>query len=198
MVRARIGVLTVIVLGTIMMGCSGIRVTTDYDPLTDFSGYRTYAWLPEPPERSGDYRVDNAIVSKRITNAVERQLQAAGFVPSDLESASFLIAYHVALTERIDITAYDNFYGYYGSYWGGYPGYYGGLGGVYSPDVYVRYYDEGTVVLDIIDPKTRNLVWRGSAQSRVDDSDTPEERDARVNEAYRRILERFPPGKMQK
>jgi len=62
----------------------------------------------------------------------------------------------------------------------------------------VSYYDEGTVVLDIIDPKTRNLVWRGSAQSRVDDGDTPEERDARVNEAYRRILERFPPGKMKK
>jgi len=191
----------------LLVGCSGIRVSTDYDPTINFLGLRSYAWLPDATEETGDYRLDNAIVAKRVRGAAERQLKIAGFEKVDLESASFLVAYHVALTEKLDISTFDNYYGYYGygPYWGGYPGYgvgygpgYGyGLGGYYAPDVYSRYYEEGTVVLDILDPKTRDLIWRGSAKSEVNPKSTPQERDAAMNEAFRRILERFPPGKIK-
>jgi hypothetical protein len=37
-------------------------------------------------------------------------------------------------------------------------------------------------------------VWRGIARAEVYMSDGPEERERKVNEAVRRILERFPPG----
>jgi hypothetical protein len=36
-------------------------------------------------------------------------------------------------------------------------------------------------------------VWRGSAEAEVTENAPPDERDARVQEAVRRMLENFPP-----
>ena len=61
-------------------------------------------------------------------------------------------------------------------------------------DGYVENYDQGTLVLDIVDGRSNELVWRGTAQARIDPSNSPEERQRRINEAVRKILDRFPPG----
>ena len=54
-------------------------------------------------------------------------------------------------------------------------------------------YDEGTLILDIVDAESRTLIWRGSARAEVSATVAPETREARVREAVRRILEQFPP-----
>ena len=59
----------------------------------------------------------------------------------------------------------------------------------------VDQYEEGTLLLDFVSPRDRQLIWRGSAQSRLRDIKTPEKREARVREVVGKILERFPPGK---
>ena len=54
-------------------------------------------------------------------------------------------------------------------------------------------YEEGTLILDIIDPETSALIWRGYAQAHVDLLSSQEEKTERICQAVRMMLELFPP-----
>jgi len=166
-----------------LISCAPIYVNSDYDPSVDFSGFRTYDWIPGPQGKTGNRRIDNPIVDSRIRMAVENQLREQGFVKKTNGSADFWVGYHAAVQSKLDVNTIDTYYGY-GRRWGG---------GVVVTETQVYEYDEGTLVIDIVDPKTRKLVWRGSAQAEVNISKKPEKRQERVNKAVRMILNQFPP-----
>jgi hypothetical protein len=54
-------------------------------------------------------------------------------------------------------------------------------------------YDEGTLVLEIVEQESQKLIWSGSATDRVNFSLSPEKEEAEINEAVREILKDFPP-----
>ncbi len=54
------------------------------------------------------------------------------------------------------------------------------------------WHEEGTLVLDIIDPGSRQRYWRGIAKAKLRDDDPPKVRKTRVTEAIRRLLADFP------
>ena len=168
-----------------LSGCSSIEVSTDYDSSVSFSGYRTYAWIPGPQERTGDPRLDNSLLDARIREAVERHLAAKGYKKEESGSPDFLITYHVALKGKLDVTTMNN-YGYG-------PGWRGARMAGAGSTTYVREYQEGSLLVDIVNPAQRHLVWRGTAQAEVTPTSTPEEKKARLDEAVGKILEGFPP-----
>lgn len=51
----------------------------------------------------------------------------------------------------------------------------------------------GALVLRVIDPKTEQLIWQGTARAALDDSASPDARKKRINDAVQRIFEHFPP-----
>jgi hypothetical protein len=176
------GLVASALLAAALSGCSTMQITTDYDPDTRFDAYRTWAWAPEPPQRTGDPRVDNDLLDKRVRRAVERELPARGY--QQIESgADFLVNYHAALASRIQVQAIGSAYGYGPGAWDP----------IAPGGVYARTYEEGSLILDIVDGKTKELTWRGIARAQVYPADGPEEREQEVNEAVRMILERFPP-----
>jgi hypothetical protein len=68
----------------------------------------------------------------------------------------------------------------------------------YRPDVTgpvrsSRQEREGTLTLDVVDAASNTVVWRGSAETALTGASDPRAREARVQDAVRRILERFPP-----
>ena len=52
-------------------------------------------------------------------------------------------------------------------------------------------YDVGTLVLDVVHPTSRRLLWRGTAQSIVEKYETREDKAALAVEAVRRMFEKF-------
>lgn len=159
-------------------GCSGMRINSDFNPGANFSSYETYTWLPAP--ESGDPRLDNAIVFNRVKDAIDTELEAKGYREvANANQADFLVGYHIALDGRMDVQTVNSYYGYgYG------PWYYGGY-----RDTYVRYYDQGSMLIDIVDRRANELVWRGSAEAEV-----RQNADGRqIQEAVTRMLQRFPP-----
>jgi hypothetical protein len=79
--------------------------------------------------------------------------------------------------------------GFYGGYYGyGYPGYYGYWGG-YEP--YIYQYDEGTLKIDIVDARRKQLVWEGVTVGRITDK-ARNDRSAALDLAVRDIFTRFP------
>jgi hypothetical protein len=178
-----------------LAGCTGIPVDTDYDPDYKLSLTSSYAWMEAAPRAAErDPVVENDLLARRVQRAVDAELAAQGLQRVDADqNPELLVTYHAGETEKMDIDTTDRFYGYYGYYpcwhcWG--PGPYGPWGG----DVWVRYYTEGSLVIDVVDAKTRKLVWRGATDRRIPKFKTPLERDAFVRESVAAIFQHFPPG----
>jgi hypothetical protein len=184
----------VLLLAAALGGCSTLEVQTDYDPTADFSGFKTWAWVPGRQAETGDPRLDNAILDGRIRRAVEIQLAEQGFQKASASEPDFLVGYLAAIEGKLDVQTVDRYYGYgpgparsyrYPPRWRS--------GGVYGSETYVYEYEEGTLILDVVSPRTRQLVWRGSATAEVNQTADQERRDERLREAVRKMLERFPP-----
>jgi hypothetical protein len=160
--------------------CSQFRIRTDYDRTADFQALRTYAWRAEPPLPSGDPRIDNAWIDTRVRAAVDRVLAAKGFAPAGSRDPDFLVGYHAVVRSKTSAATINRRYGYLG------------VGFAYAD---VNSYEEGTLVIDVVERETMKLLWRGSATGVVLEKPGPEKRERRINEAVGGILEKFPPGR---
>ena len=56
------------------------------------------------------------------------------------------------------------------------------------------HYQQGTLILDFIDPKTKNLIWRGVAEGVVPARTSPEKSEKKINEVVQQMLKKFPPS----
>ena len=174
-------------IGLAVSGCVGFQVTQDYDPATDFSGYRSWYWLPPSP--SGDPRVDNDLVDARIRRAVEAALSARGYRKTSKGEGDFAVGYHVLIEGKTDVRTVNDYYGY-GPGWGRY----GGRIGSGRTETYVDQYEQGTLIIDVIDKGSMKLAWRGSTSARLQETSARQERTERVQEAVDAILAEFPPS----
>ena len=176
-------VLAVLVTTAVMGACSSMKIHTDYDPSADLASLQSYAWLPDPRPPTGDPRLDSSLLDARVRSAVDSQLAARGHSETFPYEADFLVAYHIALETKLDVDTIHHGYGYGRGRWYG--------GGTSSTRV--REYEQGTLLLDFVDPKTRQLLWRGSASARIRPGNSPEESQKRTDEAVAAMLELFPP-----
>lgn len=183
--------LAIFLLVASFAGCASIDIQTDYNPqaVGDMAEYQTYAWLPHPSE--GDPRVHNPLVASRVEAAVDETLVAKGYTKTNAASADFMIGWHAALEGKVDVQTVDRYYGYG---YGGWYGRYGRGGGAVVSNTHVREYDQGTLIIDIVDKSSNELVWRGAAQAEVIAQATPEERQERIAKAIRKVFEDFPPS----
>ena len=170
-------------LALFVSACASLEISSDWNPQADFSRLHAWTWLPQARPASGDPRLDSSLLDARIRSAVESELGVRGYAKTEA-TPDFLVAYHVALDTQLEATSVDSYYGGAGyRHWGG-PGY---------TTTYVREFEVGSLVLDVLDPRSKELIWRGSATAEIIPGATPEEREARIREAVRRMLERFPP-----
>jgi hypothetical protein len=157
-----------------------IDVRTDYDTAADFSRLRTYRWLQTPSNAPRDPRIDNDLLQSRVRVAVNDALHAKGYTEAS-ENPDFRVTYHVMLRDKLDVQSFPLYYGYGLGSWPG------------ASDVRLSQYEEGTLMLDVIDSASNELVWRGAAQARIDPNRSPQERTELINSAVRKMLDRFPP-----
>jgi hypothetical protein len=173
-----------------LAGCSSLQLAWDYDAQAAFPVLHSYEWLPAPEVESGGPQIYyNGLLDSRVRAAVDAQLQKKGF-RRDTGTPDFLVAYHVALDERLSVTYLNELYGY-GPGWGNarYRRSYGRPG----REATVNEYRVGTLILDVVLAQDRRLIWRGSASDEVYPDLSAEAREKRINTAVERILAPFPP-----
>jgi hypothetical protein len=171
-----------------LLACAGVDVSEDYEPDTDFSGYQTFDWFPGGRAASGNPEVDSPFLDRRVKDALVRELSSRGFVKVEDRTPDFFVNYHVSVRQKLSSSGLSVGYGV-GS-WGSH----GGVGiGVGTPAV--RTYDEGTLVIDVLDAESKRLVWRGTGSQAVKSSPKPEETTAAVDRAVAAIVAPFPPGR---
>jgi len=175
----------------ILNACSTLSVNYDYNQQTDFTKYKKFDWLPFPK----DMKVDE-LNRARFVTAVEDNLKSKGF-NQNTSGADFVIATHFGKQTKVDITNWGYSYSpssYYGGYGYRHPANYGYAGSYASTGgVSVYEYEQGTLILDFVDAKTKKLIWRATAKAIVSPASTPEKQTAKIKNAVEEILENFPP-----
>ena len=61
------------------------------------------------------------------------------------------------------------------------------------PEAYVFEYDVGTLIVDVVKPDKRSLIWRGSATDEVNFPASKKAQDKKVRQAVQEIFKVFPP-----
>jgi hypothetical protein len=173
--------IAVLVISVVSAGCATTTgVSAHIERGLDFSQYRSFNWGPADALPTGDPRLDkDPFFKDRVQGAVEKQLAARGLELSTSGTPDLLIHYHANIRRRIDIDRIDRAYGYCSE--------------TGCPPPATISYEASTLVLDFIDVRTNRLIWRGWAQTRVEDLLHDRERMARtMDEAVSRMLKRLP------
>ena len=154
---------------------SAQKVTFDYNKLTDFSDYTTYAWVRGTV-------VNDPLIHGRIVNALNAQLAAKGLRMIESPArADVLVAYHASIDRDLQITGFS-------SGWGGFrfPGNYSGV--VRADEIL-----NGTLIVDMVDTDTRTIVWRGVASKELDVNANPAKRDKNITRTAEKLFRNYPP-----
>jgi hypothetical protein len=179
-------VVLIVAFAIFAMGCaSSVTVKYDFDKEANFASLKTFDWLPVPTMAVGSVKSAierNSLLDKRVKTSVNEQLAAKGFTQTS-DNPDVLVTYHVGVEDKVNVTDWGYNYAGYGRY-------YGGWGGS-SVDVYQ--YTQGTLLIDIIEAKSKQLIWRGAGQGTVEQGAPAEKREQRLNNAIAKIMAKYPP-----
>lgn len=183
-----------VLLVLFLSSCTSVRVLSDYDRGANFNTYKSYAFY-----KTG---IDQAQISdldkKRILRAIETEMGSRGFVKS--ESPDILVSIFTKEREQVDV--FNNNFGWgwgggWGWGWGGFgPGWgWGGFGpgwGWGGNTVSTR--TEGSLYIDLIDAKRKELIWQGKGEGTLGNNKNIEKKEARIQEFVSEILQQYPPN----
>jgi hypothetical protein len=146
------------------------KITVEFDQAADFSKYKTFA-IRDGQLNSRNPALNSELVQKQIDADIIRNLTARGLTmvtgPSDLN-----VRYRFGSARKDELESYP-------AGWRGW-----GTRVVRVP------YTEGTLVIDLRDPGTRSLVWRGIASEEKSDGAKIE---GKLDSMVRKALEKYPP-----
>jgi hypothetical protein len=177
-------------------GCSSMKTMVGYDKKVNFTGYKTYAWIPYPATQRADVRLDYDFLNQAIHTSVNDALRKKNVTEISSGEPDFRIRWYVAIDEDVTDTQVSSYYGFAGNAGWGYDE--NGQWDYTSPlyQNYQRTYTVGSLVIDFVDGKTGKLIWRGGAQSAVKTGLSREQRQQMIQEAVEKMLANFPPKTM--
>ncbi len=164
----------------------GQDVKTDFDKNANFGAIKTFAvkigtsW-------------NNQISEKRISDEIQQTLTEKGWTATDAEKADAIVVLHGATEKQKSLNTFYSGMGGYGGY--GWRGWGGGMG-TGTATTTTSEYLVGTLVVDIFDAKTKQLMFRGTASDEI--SDKPEKNIKKVQKASDKMFKDFPPGSKEK
>jgi len=172
MTLLRIGVLWA---GVLMAGpvIKAQDVRYNFMPGTDFSKYHTYKWVSIEGAAHA-----NQIVDAQIKQAIDTQLASKGLTKTTGDTADLYVGYQIAVDQEKQWNAYGMGGGIR----------WGGLATATSSTISV-----GTLVLDLYDPATKQLVWTGNATKTLDPGSNQEKNQKNLDKAMEKLLKNYPP-----
>jgi hypothetical protein len=156
---------------------------------TDFSKYKTYKWVQI---KNADQM--NQLADQQLKTAVDAELTKKGLTRTEDDNADLYIGYQVALSQEKQFTTFDTGWGY-GPGWGN--GWYGGGGGGMSTTTSTTI-PVGQLDLDMYDPHSKQLIWRGTASKTLDPKAKPEKREKNLRKSVAKLLKNYPPKEKEK
>jgi hypothetical protein len=176
----RTRIVGLIVAAAFAAGCATLTVSSHIERNVSFSNYVTYDWGPPDSLPVGDPRLDNnSFFVDFLQGAIEKKLTERGYERALTGDADLLVHYHASVTQKVDVYEVDHRYGY-----------------CYAdcqPEV--TEYEQGTLVVDIVDAKTNKVVWRGWSQDVMDGViDNQDRLEKQVDAGVTKMMQLLPRG----
>lgn len=138
---------------------SGPRIYTDADPAADFAQFKTFAFVESAGKNTEEeYKT---LSGQRIEDAINLAMVSRGY-QLDIHNPDLLINFHLKTQEKTRSSPPVYMGGYYGYRSGMYVGWPG-----YVEPGYVDRYTEGTLTIDLVNRRIKQMVWEGTAVARV-------------------------------
>lgn len=162
-----------------LTGCATVRVAVNYDEAADFGAYRSFYFVMPRNQARGQARrvVQNPLFTKDMMREIKPIMESKGFSEAlSQDAADLLVVFHAVIKNRRDWVAPSYRVGRWGRVWRTSPG-------------HVVNYKEGTLFIDLVDARRKELVWQGVGTGVLDRSNP----GANLVKSVKEILERFPP-----
>jgi Domain of unknown function (DUF4136) len=171
-----------------------VQVRTAVTPDASLNGLHTFRVQPTPQAQNGiqpsgnDPMLVNSISNRALRADLKQGFEKLGYTVND-SNPDFCVAYYASTTQKLDITSWNYGYSFRPRWWRG-RGW--GYGPRFDPafDPMVTQYTQGTVIVDVFDPKTKELVWRGQGVAAV--ADNQEQYTQELQTTVNAILAKFP------
>jgi hypothetical protein len=170
---------------------AGIKVTVQNDKEFTFEGLKTYSWRLDGanPIRILENTLDKPEEVRKnlepvILAAVDGELAKKGFTRVESGQADVYLDYYVLVGPKSESQ-------YHGQFVGAVPAW--GLPDFAMSTSAVKIFEQGSLIVDIVSPALKQTVWRANAATEMDRRRTPTERAGVINEAARKMFEKFPP-----
>src|SRR6266436_2868340 len=160
---------------------SAQQVKTDYDHSANFGQYKTYSWQ--------QVKTKDALDVDRVKSAVNATLAAKGWSQVDSGGDVSIMAIETTQNQQTLNTFYDGFGGGWG--WRRFGG--GGFG---EATTTTETYKVGTLIVDLFDAKTKQLIWRGTSSDTL--SNNSDKNIKNLDKGVDKMFKKFPPGSSKK
>ena len=167
-------------------GCAPIQIKVDYDHNTNFDKYKSYAWIANEQPDIVDISFEKTLLDNLVMDTTDKVLKDSGYARNN--NPDFLITYYLVVNTKTDVYLVENYYSNIG---------YPTQPTTSSTRDYEKLrkstYEQGMLILDIMDNQTKERIWRGYAQSRIGIYNEREKQEKRIRTAIKKILNEFPP-----
>jgi len=167
-------------------GCAtGPDVRAEYDRAVDFTQYKSFGFSSPLGTDRGGYQT---IVSQHLKAAVQRELESRG-LKLDAAAPQLLVNFNGQLNEKLRITTVPGptmgmgYYGYRGGMYRTWP--------LYTDQTVATPYNEGTLNIDIVDARAKQMVWEGVVVGSVSQK-AVDNLQASINIAVAAAFTKFP------
>ena len=144
------------------------QVNVDWQRGTDFSKYKTYAW------GVGAHPLQDSLWNQRILGMVDTQLAAKGLQKVALDqNPDLIVVYNAGVQQNVSYQGYSM-------------GWFNRMGSI---DQVIE--NEGTLVVDLLDPQQKMTVWRGTASETL--SDKSDKNISKVQKMVNKMFQKYPP-----
>lgn len=184
----KIGFISLLCAALCLSGCATKpRIAVDYDANYNFASLKTFS-LKESKQDLKENILISPFTLNHIRQLVNDELAKRYQLANENVAPDFYVSYHVIMEEKIDPHEYESSYGF------GFGG-----GSRYRPHISYRYgmgslqvYNQGNLIIDFIDGKTQQPIWRGVSEKRLDKRLSPQKQREILASAVLEVLAQFP------
>ena len=163
------------------------KTTVDFDPRIDFSKFKTFAYLGGV-ENLVSIQMNPDLINIRFHHMVVRELEKKGLHEVNPgQNPDLIVRYWANPETQVDVSVMGN--------WGPYGPYIGNDWASAYNAVTASSHHLGMLILDLIDPKAKALVWRSYLVRKMSD---PDKDPKKAEDEFTDSFKSFPPSEKEK
>ena len=157
-----------------LAACATLKTSVAWDEKADFSRYKTWSW-------KDDGSIRDPVWNRRVQSVMEDELAKRGLTRVEANPDLWVVV-HARITAETRVDSYSPAWGYGYGYWA-------------APSVTTVYQiPVGSMIVDLVDVKKKELVWRATANDTIRANKENEEREQRLRQVLDGLFAGYPPA----